>query len=246
VGVGFVFEETKIGRHPAVPKPPPESEHAMYAPGAPSLVDLLGLRRTEDSVVKVRVRSGSCSGTLVDPAVVLTALHCVDDGVRARDISVTFEPDGVPLTMRRARTIVAPRCTHTYEGGGDIAALVLEARVDGIRPMRVRRAQPPVIGEVWSAMGYGSANRVHVHAAGTVTSVTETASLIYAEAEHGDSGGPGVDMRTGELVGVVSRGNASVTSLTRVDVFADVLERAEAAARTSDPSEELFTSCDPA
>src|SRR5262249_13311460 len=123
--------------------------------------------------------------------------------------------------------------------------LVLDGRVDGIPPMRVRRAQPPVIGEVWLAMGYGGTNRVHVHASGRVTSVGDTAALIYAQAEHGDSGGPAGDMRTGELVGVVSRGNASVTSLTRVDVFADVLERAETAARTSDPSEELFTSCGP-
>jgi secreted trypsin-like serine protease len=244
VGIGFVFEETKIGRHSAVPKPPPESEHASYALGT-SLVDELGLRRTEDSVVKVRVPSGTCSGALVDPAVVLTALHCVNEGVHARDVLVAFEPDGVPLTTRRARTIVVPRCAHTYEGGGDIAALVLDGRVDGIPPMRVRRARPPVIGEVWLAMGYGPSDRVHVHASGTVTSVSDTASRINAQAEHGDSGGPAVDLRTGELVGVVSRGNALGTSLTRVDVFADVLDRAETAARTRDPSEELFTSCGP-
>jgi hypothetical protein len=245
VGIGFTFDETRIGRHAAVPSPPPESEHAWYAPGEPSLVELLHLRRPEDSVAKLTSPTGACSGALVDPEVILTAAHCVENRVRPRDIAVAFEPDGVPVTLRGVRSIVLPRCAHPFEGGGDIAALVLDARIEGIPPLRVQRDRPPEMGAVWTAIGYGSSKRAHVHAAGTVAAVTPTASLLYAWAERGDSGGPALDMMSGDLVGIVSRGNGWATSLTRVDVFGDVLERARTAARTRDPSEELSAQCAP-
>jgi hypothetical protein len=55
----------------------------------------------------------------------------------------------------------------------------------------------------------------------------------------GDSGGPAIDVRTGEIVGVVSRGGSCVASgnhvYTRVDAYAGLAQLAFAIARTDAP-----------
>jgi hypothetical protein len=205
-----------------------------------------------------------CSGALVAPNLVLTARHCVSRAVTAtpscdakgrshNGVHLAEDADPQMITIF-ARPEVHPdsdtpsaHAIRTLHPSGqvlcdaDVAFLVLDRPVTGVRVMPMRLSGAVESGDIVVPVGFGGGAKMAVgtRVARPVSTVLATgpasnrdtgAVLGPREFEvdqatcRGDSGGPAVDARTGEIVGVVSRGGSCSAQgnhvYTRVDAYA--------------------------
>lgn len=217
------------------------------------------LAREDDYVVRVVVSSTSCSGTLIDEDQVLTAHHCIaqrdkygdftDKNARPKDIHVELGGDYLPWGDVGVRAVVAPPCGHSA-GDGDIAILVLERKLIGVATAKPRLDDGPGLGEQVNPVGFGrcalsseAISRRH-RPGGKIDRVLDSRFRLDAAICPGDSGGPVLSERTGEIVGVISaavmdgseatRGRAE---FTRLDRWRAVFASAKAIAEGQSASE---------
>jgi hypothetical protein len=188
-------------------------------------------RGRHPAVVALRLGdSALCSGTLVSPRAVLTARHCVsftDDAVRCdrpgrqvlrdrdpRTITVIAGDDvrtGAPVA-RGERLLTLPTARLC---DADVAVLVLDRPVRGITPLGVARGGRVTAAEEVSIAGFGRRSDGARAAVGVryfrervgVLAATRSEFVTGAGSCSGDSGGPALDRATGQVVGVVSRGD---------------------------------------
>lgn len=98
-----------------------------------------------------------CTGTLISPTVVLTAAHCIDEGV---PYFVTFDPQPTAQSKLHAGTpYVHPGYTFAQDDPHDLAVIVLEKAVRGITPASLPSAdllgRLQLNGRKFTAVGYG-------------------------------------------------------------------------------------------
>ena len=238
--------------------PPPDGEveekHQPFVGGRPA---------TDVPAAGYLVRDGevSCSGSLVEPDLVLTAGHCVTD----QDETIEFGVGDVSArrTVRTIARAVHPRYIEPPRNGGvvfqgfDVALLRLEHPID-VPPVRI--GATPRGGRV-HAIGYGatayverSGGKVEPRGVGTerrsaegfVIGVNPTELFVRFElgssACYGDSGSPLLheDRR---IVGVLSRFTGvtrceprmgSLMGYTRVDQMGDFFVAAKECLQTED------------
>jgi len=227
----------------------------------------LALASPEDAVVRVVGPEVSCSGTLVDDDLVLTAHHCVvKRGKRGEFTRESLEPGALQIELGgdylawgsvRARAIVVPPCGSSG-GAGDVAVLVLERKLVGMSTMTVRLDAPPRMGEPVDPIGFGrcalSQNGIHRadRAGGEIVATTQETFVLQASICPGDSGGPVIARGSREVVGVVSQSamdgdeqTRNATILARIDVYRSVFAAARLVADGADPSELPPLSCAP-
>lgn len=209
-------------------------------------------RGAHPSVVAIDLGGeGMCSGTLVAPNVVLTARHCVSYtsehvtcgpnevlGNRdARTLAVWSGDDVHAATLRaHGLRLVVPSshalCDH------DVAAIVLDRAVRGVRPTAVASV-PPKVGERLTVVGFGRTGA----SSGAGVKRRRTVRVVDVRAREldvgevtcpGDSGGPALDP-SGAVAGVVSRGRAQCSGSGATNVFtrADVVRSLVDAAKVS-------------
>ncbi len=173
----------------------------------------------EDAIVRVVAPGTTCTGTLVEEDLVLTAHHCVvERGSKgeftrkqheARDVQIELGGDYLPWGTIGVKEIVAPPCGETG-GEGDIAVLVLDRKLVGITPMPARLDVAPHVGEVVDPAGFGrcalSRDGIHrsVRTGGPISEVRTGTMHMTASVCPGDSGGPVFARGTHQVVGVVS------------------------------------------
>jgi hypothetical protein len=201
----------------------------------------LALAVAEDAIVRIVGPATTCTGTLIDEDLVLTAHHCVVSmgthgeflpaALAAGEIHVELGGDYLPWGTVTVKDLVAPPCGERG-GRGDLAILVLSHKLIGITPYTARLDAAPRLGETLDPAGFGrcalSPDGIHrsVRAGGEVAGVGNGTIQMTASICPGDSGGPVFSRGSHEIVGVVSLSamdgdertrNASV--MARVDSF---------------------------
>ncbi|MCW5835955.1 MAG: S1 family peptidase [Labilithrix sp.] len=190
-----------------------------------------GRRAVDDAGAGYLVRDGvvSCSASLVEPDLVLTAAHCVE---RQQAFAFGWGEVRDGRTVRVAARALHPRYVMPPKNGGvafqgfDVALLRLERPVDEVAPLTV--GPSPESGSV-RAIGYGATSYVarddgtgEAHGVGTDRRSAEGVIVGHNATElfvrfrprsstcYGDSGGP-LLTADGTIAAVLSR----FTELTR-------------------------------
>jgi hypothetical protein len=153
----------------------------------------------------------------------------------------------VERDLPRAHAIKTLHPTGQILCDADVAFLVLDRPLSGVAVLPMRLNAPVSSGEWVRPVGFGGGvsntignrarrDRSTVLAVGPSANVDTGAVLGPREFEvdratcRGDSGGPALDMQTGEIVGVVSRGGSCSVEgnhvYTRVDAYARLAQMA--------------------
>jgi V8-like Glu-specific endopeptidase len=246
-----------------LPQPHAATPHAASGETVEGEDEHLGLplavATDEDYVVRVVSGAVTCSGALIEEDRVLTAHHCLAQrGHAGRTLDLDVAPEAVRVELGGdpfawgqvgVRAIIAPTCG--YSGGeGDIAILVLERRLIGIATRRVGLGDPPQVGTPIVPIGFGrcylggSPGGRTIRPGGPILDLWKRDFLLDASICPGDSGGPGVDAGSGEILGVISeavmdgdpttRGRAD---FTRLDAWRPLFTQAQAVVDGMSPGE---------
>lgn len=172
-----------------------------------------------------------CSGVIVAPKLVATAQRCLRalgkgatalGGSPDREYRVEVASSTLTWTNRRAKYAVLPKCEETEL---DVAILVLEEPAPTfVVPLKIVSA--PDTGAKVQALGFGRCAGVSSamkERTGTVRSRVSQAVVIDIPLCKGDVGGPVIDGRDGEVIGLISRRDdpegspLKTTTIARID-----------------------------
>jgi hypothetical protein len=223
------------------------------------------LATTEDAIVRI-LSDVTCTGTLIAEDLVLTAHHCVaardgDGRPTGKDIdpsaiSIELGGDYLPWGEVHVRAIVSPDCGYR-SGAGDIAILVLKRKLIGVSTLIPRLESPPQgpneitsRGENIRPYGFGrcalsrDAIKRVPRQGGSVTGVGTADFVADASICPGDSGGPAMSEKTGEIIGVISSSmmdaddkTMATSFFTRIDIWRQLFSAAQEISNGASPSE---------
>lgn len=218
----------------------------------------MAVAEDDDYVVRVVAGEVTCSGTLIDDDLVLTAHHCVSardrfGNIEASNVApsrVTVEVGGDYFAWGEVgvTAVLAPPCGHAA-GRGDIAILVLERRLVGVPTLAPRLDAPPRVGEAVDPVGFGRCAlggegvRREQRVGGAVAHLDVDRFRLDAAICPGDSGGPAVG-EDEQVVGVISRSvmdgstpTVGPSEFTRVDHWRTLFAHARLVADGASPAE---------
>jgi V8-like Glu-specific endopeptidase len=217
------------------------------------------LAKPQDAIVRVVGPTMTCTGTVIDDDLVLTAHHClVQRGskgefskklLEARTVKVELGGDYFAWGEVHARHIVAPPCGEGG-GAGDIAVIVLTRKIVGLSTMTPRLDGPPKVGELATASGFGrcalngDAIKRKDREGGPVRALTAETLHMDASICPGDSGGPVFAKGSREIIGVVSLAamdhderTSGPSVMARLDAYRSVFAHARLIADGTSPNE---------
>jgi hypothetical protein len=173
----------------------------------------------EDAIVRVVGPTTTCTGTVIDDDLILTAHHClVERGPHGEFSTQLLDPSDFRVELGGedlawgevgVRHVVAPPCGEGG-GAGDVAVLVLTRKLVGLSTMTPRLEAPPRIGEDAYPVGFGrcalsgDAIKRKNRAGGPVRALSGETLHMDASICPGDSGGPVFARGSREIIGVVS------------------------------------------
>lgn len=229
---------------------------ARAAPDHPNMssepIEQTNLRGETDSehpgVVGVAGQGTTCTGSLIAQNLVVTARHCIadlpgsyvqcgvtlfgDPDVPCDVLVTTDQAMGYGSTWRGAVEVLVPE-ESSDPCGYDIALLIVDGNIDDVAPMVPRIDHQSIVGEVFTAAGYGE-RAENMSGSGTRwfrdglevrcaypqwcgPSIANGEFVADAGICRGDSDGPAVDS-LGRVFGVVSRGARGCLAPTYGDI----------------------------
>lgn len=255
--VSFVSNEQPVAQGAPVGAPPPAAAHAENPNGEGELPDddeqiepdrPVADTPQERALVHIHSPSGGvCSGVVLAPAVIATAQQCLKAEPKgatqlgpSHEFRIEIASSSLTWTNRRAKYAVVPDCNwHVL----DVAFLVLDRPVSWVKPLAIISA--PNTGAKVQALGFGTCGGKPAEMkdrVGTVRSRVSEAIVIDVPLCKGDAGGPVVDGRGGDVVGLISRRDdpegspLRTTTIARLDTAAvrDLFEQAKQLAAGGD------------
>ncbi len=222
----------------------------------------------EDAIVRVVGPTMTCTGTLIDDDLILTAHHClVERGPYGEFSKHVIDPASVRIELGGdyfawgevgVRHIVAPPCGEGG-GAGDISVLVLKRKLIGMSTMTPRLEAPPRVGEEAYPVGFGrcalspDAIRRKGRDGGPVRALSAETLHMDASVCPGDSGGPVFAKGSREIIGVVSLSamdhdetTRGPSVMARLDAYRLVFAHARLVADGLAPNELPPLECTPA
>ncbi len=213
----------------------------------------------EDAIVRIVAPGATCSGTLIEDDLLLTAHHCiVERGPKGEFTKKNLDPSQIRVELGGdyfawgevgVRHVVAPPCGEAG-GAGDVAVLVLSRKLIGLATMTPRLEAPPRVGEDVSPVGFGrcalsgDAIRRKERTGGPVRALTTETLHLDASVCPGDSGGPVFARGSREIVGVVSLSamdhderTRGASVMARLDAYRPVFAHAKLIADGQSPNE---------
>lgn len=170
-----------------------------------------------------QISPGFCSGFLVGPDLFVTAGHCIEDQDGCDGISMVFGfglgKENQDLSrvdaknVYHCKSIVRRELQQTNEGV-DYAVIKLDRAVEGRAPLKLRRTGAVHVGDAIATIG---------HPSGLPTKITDGAKVRSIKAEQpffmanldtygGNSGSAVFNMVTGEVEGILVRGETDFDS----------------------------------
>lgn len=152
-----------------------------------------------------------CSGVVLEPKIVATAQRCLrgqGKGIVAlgpgQEYRIEVASSTLTWTNRKAKYAIVPNCE---DGDVDLAFLILDEAAPALAaPLKIISA--PSTGARVDALGFG-------HCAGSAKSPKERSGTVRSRESQslsidiplcrGDAGGPVIDGRDGDVIGVISR-----------------------------------------
>jgi V8-like Glu-specific endopeptidase len=209
-GMGFASRQHKVAIVPSADE---------LAADQRLLTQPFALAMAEDAIVRVVGPSMTCTGTVIEDDLILTAHHClVERGAHGEYSKKLLEPSQIKIELGgdyfawgevTTRSIVAPPCGEGG-GAGDLAVIVLSRKLVGLSTMTARLESPPKMGEEVNPVGFGRCAlspdgiRRKERSGGSIRALTGETMHLDAAVCPGDSGGPVFAKGTREIVGVVS------------------------------------------
>jgi V8-like Glu-specific endopeptidase len=223
------------------------------------LTQPFALAMPEDAIVRIVGPLMTCTGTVIQDDLILTAHHClVERGPKGEFTKTLVAPSALKVELGGdyfawgevgVRHIVAPPCGEGG-GAGDVAVLVLTRKLVGLSTMTPRLDQPPKMGEEVAPVGFGrcalSADAIKRkdRTGGAIRALTSETLHVDASICPGDSGGPVFAKGSHEIVGIVSLSamdhdekTRGPSVMARVDAYRRVFEHASLIADGMAPNE---------
>ena len=170
----------------------------------------------EDERFYDQPRSASCSGTLIDSDLVLTAGHCVDNDDDCRALSFVFdyyyEDEGVLKTINLEEDVYDcdEIVVRELVDGMDYAIIRLDRQVhESHIPARVREGDDAVERDQGvTIIGFGSGLPAKIDTGGVVTNPRADARVYFNATtdSFGGNSGSGVFNDESEVIGILVRG----------------------------------------
>ncbi|MCC6285864.1 MAG: proprotein convertase P-domain-containing protein, partial [Phycisphaerales bacterium] len=173
-----------------------------------------------DEPFRGQLQVGFCSGFLVGDDLVTTAGHCVDAG-DIGNVAFVFGFDQRSASL--APEVVVP-ASHVYfaagivnqqlAGGFDHSLVRLDRDVTGFQPVPIRRSGEPTLADPLVMIGHPVVLPKKIDDGGEVKDARVGQPWFYAnvDAYGGNSGSMVVNLITGEVEGILVRGNTDFTS----------------------------------
>ncbi len=219
--VSFVSNERPTAQGAPQGVPPPSAAHAENPNGSVELPNDEEVvepdrpaadSKQERALVHIHGPNNVvCSGVVLGPRIVATAQQCLKGEAKGvttlgpdKEYRVEVASSTLTWTARKAKFTVVPKCDWSEL---DIALLVLAEPVsEWVVPLRIISA--PNTGAKVQALGFGrcqGTSNVLKERIGTVRSRVAEAVIIDMRLCKGDAGGPVVDGRDGDIIGLISR-----------------------------------------
>jgi V8-like Glu-specific endopeptidase len=167
---------------------------------------------------------GECSGFLVGPRTLVTAGHCAP---QMQNIGYQWvfnygldQGGALYVPFAPADTYTATRVLQSLEqeDGLDYAVLELDRDVAGVTPLKFRRRGSVRFGTPLVVIGHPSGLPTKIAGGGRVLSNRDP--IVFSanlDTFSGNSGGPVINARTGEVEGVLVDGADDYHKVTRAD-----------------------------
>lgn len=155
-----------------------------------------------------------CSGSLVAANMILTAGHCIKDAEDCANVRFVFgydvkQPGQYPVSAASSEVYGCKRIvSRKQEGAGaDYALVEIDRPVVHHAPLKLQRSGPAAVGDGVTVMGHPSGLPTKIASGGQVRKVSSSFITTNLDTYGGNSGSAVFNSTTGEVVGVLVRGD---------------------------------------